>query len=259
MNGPRAIRRVLVAVIALSTIGLAGDVARGARAPLKERADRPAIRTGAFAGVPDAWAKAHRRYLDRARRADSDVVFLGDSITYAWGDDGRDDLGSPSWSAEFAPFRAANFGFSGDQTQHLLYRVLDGELEGHPRVAVVLIGTNNLSEGQSPEATASGIAAVVDAIHKVSPSTRVLLVGLLPRASGADDPHSPEVEQVNAIVRGWSIGVGVDFVDPARAFLGPDGRIGWDLTTDGLHPSTKGYRALAGVLRAPIRKLLDAN
>jgi hypothetical protein len=147
MSVLRAIRSILVAGIALSTVGLAGEIAKGARARPKERADRPAIRTGSFAGVPDAWAKAHLRYAERARRADSDVVFLGDSIIYAWGDEGRDDLGYTSWIAEFGPLKAANFGFAGDQTQHLLYRIEQGELAGHPRVAVVLIGTNNLSEG----------------------------------------------------------------------------------------------------------------
>jgi lysophospholipase L1-like esterase len=256
MNGPRAIRRLLVAVIALSTVGLTGDLARGARAKPKERVDRPAIRTDSMAGEPDAWAKAHRRYVEKARRADSDVVFLGDSITYAWGEEGREDFGSVPWSAEFAALHAANFSFPGDQTQHLLYRIRDGELEGHPRVAVVLIGTNNLSEGQSPEVTASGIAAVVDAIHEVSPSTRVLLVGLLPRDYNSDDPHSAEVERVNAIVRGWASEVDVEFVEAGPAFLRPDGRLDWDLSVDGLHPTSKGYRALADVLRGPIRRLL---
>jgi lysophospholipase L1-like esterase len=259
MSGPRAIRLILVAVIALCTIGLAGDIAKGARAKPKERADRPAIRTGTFAGVPDAWAKAHRRYTERARRADAEVVFLGDSITYGWGEEGREDLGKPSWLAEFAPLKAANFGFSGDQTQHLLYRIENGELDGHPRVAVVLIGTNNLSEGQSPEATASGVAAVVDAIHEVSPTTRVLLVGLLPRLPGADGPYSAGVKQVNAIVRGWSREAEVEFLDAGAAFLKPDGQLDWDLSLDGLHPSAKGYRALADVLRGPVRRLLGVG
>jgi lysophospholipase L1-like esterase len=256
MSGRNAFRFFLIAVIALGSIGLTGDFARGARAKPKERADRPAIRTGTFAGVPDAWAKAHRRFAERARRADADVVFLGDSITHAWGEEGREDLGYPSWLAEFTPLKSANFGFPGDQTQHLLYRIGSGELAGHPRVAVVLIGTNNLSEGESPETTASGIAAVVDAIHEVSPSTRVLLIGLLPRDLGANDSHRGEVSQVNAIVEGWAREAKVDFLDPGAAFLEADGRLKWDLYMDGLHPSSPGYHVLAEVLRAPIRKLL---
>jgi len=256
MSGPRSVRMILVAIIALGTVGMTGDLASGARAPIGEPADRPASRSAVGDGQGDAWAKAHRRYVERARRSDADVVFLGDSITHAWGDEDRDDLGHESWRALFAPLRSVNFGFPGDQTQHLLRRVEDGELDGHPRVAVVLIGTNNLGDGHSAEETASGIAAVVDAIRRSSSSTRVLVVGILPRRSGPGDLPGPESARVNAIVGGWAVGAEVEFLDAGASFLRPDGRLDYALTRDGIHPSAKGYAILARALREPVRRLL---
>ncbi|WP_435005793.1 GDSL-type esterase/lipase family protein [Tundrisphaera lichenicola] len=254
-----AIRGIQIAFIAVSAIGLAEDFASGARSRREDRADRPAVRSGEWEGDPDRWTQTHQNYVDRARRADADLVFLGDSIFYAWGDDSRNDLGHPSWRSEFAPLKAVNFGFPGDQTQHLLHRIDDGELDGHPRVAVVLIGTNNLTSGQSVEATASGIAAVVDRIRQASPSTRILLLGLLPRGSRASDPLRVAAGRVNEIIERWASRTGVDYLDVGASFLRPDGRIDVNLMMDDLHPSPGGYQSMAEALRDPIRRLLGVG
>ena len=111
----------------------------------------------------------------------TDVVFFGDSIT----DYFETAQGSPVWQREIAPLNAADFGVSGDQTQHLLWRLQNGELDGHPKVAVVNIGTNNLAYNTTSE-TAAGVAAVVQQIEALSPKTKILLMGLFPR--GASPP-----------------------------------------------------------------------
>ena len=259
MNDSKVVRKILVGFIALGTIGLAGDAASGARHKPRQQADVAAERTGAWGGEPDAWARAHRRHVERAAKADADVVFLGDSITHSWGGDGREDDGAAAWRAEFAPLKATSFGFPGDQTQHLLHRIGDGELAGHPRVAVVLIGTNNLGEGQSPEVTASGIAAVVEAIHRASPGTKILLLGLLPRGYRADDPLRRDAEQVNAIVAGWAADAAVTYLDAGPALLRRDGRLRADAMKDDVHPTSEGYRLLASAIRGPLRALLGGG
>src|SRR5262249_61955100 len=130
----------------------------------------------------------HQWNVARAQLADSDVVFLGDSITYWWGDVGRDALGYNVWSQQIAPLNPANFGIPGDRTQNLLWQVENGELVGQPKVAVILIGTNNLADGQTPEQTADGIAMVVQAVRTQSPQTKILLLGILPRGGSPSDP-----------------------------------------------------------------------
>jgi hypothetical protein len=182
----------------------------------------------------------------------SGVVFFGDSITQAWAWSG---FGKTSWDASLAPLGAVDFGVGSDQPQNLLWRLLKGELGGHPRVAVVMIGTNNL--GYGPQETAAGITAVVETIRSVSPGTRVLLLGILPRST-PDDPYRGEIAQINGQIAGLADGNKVRYLDLGSLFLLPDGTIPPELidTPFLLHPSTAGYQLLSDAVRAPIEALL---
>src|SRR5947209_1212834 len=69
-------------------------------------------------------------------------VAIGDSITDGWRGQGRD-----VWKETFGPYNAYNIGIGGDQTQHVLWRLDNGELDGinpNPKVAMIMNGTNNL-------------------------------------------------------------------------------------------------------------------
>jgi N-acetylglucosamine-6-sulfatase len=184
----------------------------------------------------------------------SNVVFFGDSITAGWDMPG---FGQPSWDASLAPLGAADFGVGGDMTQHLLWRLLNGELGGRPRVAVVEIGTNDM--GYRPQETAAGIAAVVKTIRAESPGTRVLLLGILPRSSPSD-PVRGEIAQVNGLIAGLADGTIVRYVDLSSLFLLPDGTIPPELMSTPLllHPTTAGYQLMSDALRAPIEALLSS-
>ena len=74
---------------------------------------------------PDAWQQMARALAEDARRASPRAVFLGDSITQAWGSDGKAE-----WDARFAPLGAANLGIGGDRTQNVLWRIENGALDG---------------------------------------------------------------------------------------------------------------------------------
>ena len=200
----------------------------------------------------------HQQDLERALSGPDRVVFLGDSITDLWGDAGR-DLGAASrvWDAQIAPLGAANFGVAGDQTEDLLWRVEGGELAGHPKVAVVLVGVDNLVQGQTPIETAAGVAAVVGAIRTASPGTRVLLLGLFPVGDPFRTTIGAEVGQVNALISRLGDGDHVRFLDIGATFLRPDGTLDTALFLDGLHPTVAGYRAWAAAIRGPLRAMLD--
>src|SRR5262245_44285327 len=83
--------------------------------------------------------KYHQSYVETARKGEHDVVFTGDSITFGWGRAGKE-----VWEKSFEPLKAVNFGIGGNRTQHVLWRLQNGELEGKPKVVVMMIGTNNL-------------------------------------------------------------------------------------------------------------------
>jgi lysophospholipase L1-like esterase len=207
---------------------------------------------GNDANQPGQWTDLHEGFVAQARQGGEDVLFLGDSITYFWGDPAH---GAAAWRAGLEPLGAVGFGIPGDQTQNLLWRLQNGELDGRPKVAVVMIGVNDLGHGQSPADTATGIAAVVDTIRAESPQTKVLLLSLLP-AGGTDSFLNPGIARVNAMIAGLDDGRDVRFLDVASRFLGPDGDAAPGLLADGLHPSAAGYSVLADALTGPIEDLL---
>jgi len=103
------------------------------------------------------WVKRHEGFVAEAKQGGIDILFMGDSITDFWR-----NRGSNVWNKYYAPRHAADFGISGDRTQHVLWRMDNGELDGiKPKVAVVMIGTNNV-HANTPAEVAEGITAIVN-------------------------------------------------------------------------------------------------
>lgn len=192
-----------------------------------------------------AWLKRHEEFVARAREGSIDLLFLGDSITDWWREP---DRGAGVWEAWLAGKRAANFGINADRTQHLLWRLRNGELEGYvPKVVVLLIGTNNTGmEKDRPvprntaEETVEGIRLVLDEIRHRFPTAQVILLGLFPRA----EPGSLQrlqVEEINRSLSTWGDGRAVFYLDFGNQFLDAEGRTIEEIMPDGLHLSAKGY------------------
>src|SRR5262249_58422362 len=121
------------------------------------------------------WVKRHEGFVAMAQKGNIDVLFLGDSITDAWGGPGHNSKsnGAEVFAKEFEPLKTANFGIGGDQTQHVLWRLQHRDLEGiHPKVVMLMIGTNNTA-AHSAEQIAEGLTAIVKEIHKRSPQTKI--------------------------------------------------------------------------------------
>ena len=150
----------------------------------------PSPRTEASAVTPvDAtWHAAWHGKIAAKRaegRGDFDLLLIGDSILDLWPTKGKASYGA------FAPWKPLNLGISGESTEHVLHRLLHGQLDGlKPRVAVVMIGTNNLGhrEDERPEWAAAGVRRIVETVRTRLPETRILLLAILPRGGnrGAD-------------------------------------------------------------------------
>src|SRR3954470_8408249 len=145
------------------------------------------------------WLQRPEGFAEGAKKGGFEVLFQGDSITDGW----RNGAAKKIWDATFAPMKAANFGISGDRTQHVLWRLQNGEFEGLtlPKVVVLMIGTNNIGQKDNPESPASavaGIQAIVKEIHKKSPNTKVLLLGVFPRGEKSDNPFRAQIQEINA-------------------------------------------------------------
>jgi lysophospholipase L1-like esterase len=204
------------------------------------------------------WLKRHEGFVNMAKQGDIGLLFLGDSITDAWGGEGHDEKsnGREIFEKEFKPLKAANFGIGGDRTQHVLWRLQHGELQGiHPKVLMLMIGTNNMGSNSAAE-IAEGIIAIVKEIHKRSPTTKTLLLGVLPRGE-KPAPMRDKIKRVNEIIsRLDDGGKTVKYLDFGDKFLQPDGTISLEIMPDYLHLSPKGYQIWADAVKEPIHELL---
>jgi lysophospholipase L1-like esterase len=204
--------------------------------------------------------KRHEKFVEIAKRGNVDVLFLGDSITDAWGGEGHNPkaAGHEAFEKEFLPLKAANFGIGGDRTQHVLWRLQNGELEGiQPKVVMLMIGTNNSNRNDNTaEEIADGITAIVKEIHKRSPATRVLLLGVFPRGEKPNKQRD-KIKEVNTIISKLDDGgKTVKYLDIGSKFVQEDGTISKAIMPDFLHLSPKGYQIWADAVKGPIHELL---
>src|SRR6516162_10263289 len=140
----------------------------------QESSTEPAARKKDYSWMSLAdWNRRHEDHVKRIKEGNVDLLFVGDSITEGWGN-------NAVWQKTYAPLKAANIGIGGDTTENVLWRLENGEVEGiSPKVAVLLIGTNNFGlEGHAPDAVAKGVAAVVQALRKKLPSTKIILLAI---------------------------------------------------------------------------------
>ena len=220
-----------------------------------------------------AWAQKHENLtlLARTMGPSIRVMFLGDSITNHWAWKAPD-----VWDKEFAPLGAQNFGVSGDRTQHVLWRLRNGESENlKPDAVVLLIGTNNVPRAadarNSPREIVEGIVAVVEELCSRFGAAKVLVLAVFPRGK-PDSLQRRVVAHVNAdlpsalgeLVSGSAdasspcVRRDVRFVDVGHVFLDAEGSVDASMP-DLLHPAPAYYARLASVLRGPVRRLLGLS
>lgn len=169
------------------------------------------------------------------------VLLLGDSLTERFPHDAPQ-----TWGEKMLPRGVLNAGVSGDRTEHLLWRMQHGNLAGPPPpVAVVLIGTNDLGHGRSPEDTAEGIRADLLYLRQHLPHTRILLLGLWPRAASPEARLRRDVQTVNRLIERCGDDRTVVYADIGNVLLDPDGRLSRKISPDLLHFSEAGYARLA--------------
>ncbi|MDP6546353.1 MAG: family 20 glycosylhydrolase [Phycisphaerae bacterium] len=201
------------------------------------------------------WSTRHKQIVERNKTVKPDVIFLGDSITHYWAGPPKAPIvsGQGAWEKLFAGYTVTNMGFGWDRTENVVHRLRNGALDGiAPKLAVILIGTNNLAVKNTPREIYWGIQAIVDEIHKRCTDTKVLLLGILPRKRKF--AHTPE--RVNNLLATLNDRPYVRFYNVNYHLLDKDGRLRAELYRDGVHPGAKGYAAIAEALRPVIDELL---
>ncbi len=199
------------------------------------------------------WAERHAACVEKTKAGGVDLAFLGDSITQGW-----EGAGRSVWEKHFAGLKAANFGFSGDRTEHVLWRLDNGELVGlSPKLVVIMIGTNNIGHKSSNAAqTAEGVKAIVAKLREKVPGAKILLLGIFPRAEKPTDPMRVAVNEATAKFKEAADGKDVVFLDVADKFLAPDGTLPKEIMPDALHPNTKGYEIWADAILPKVQEMM---
>ncbi|MBI5775691.1 MAG: GDSL family lipase [Verrucomicrobia bacterium] len=215
--------------------------------------DKAAPKVGADGQVNEGFAKSHANYVKIAREGKAQLAFYGDSITAGWAGGGKE-----VWAKAFGKYQPANFGIGGDRTQHVLWRIENGELDGiKPKATVLMIGTNNAG-GDSAEGIAAGIRAILDAIHRRSPGTKVLLLAVFPRGDKPDGKFNAaheKLKKVNAIIAQYADGKKVHYLDIGEKFL-VDGKLTKEIMPDFLHLSAAGYQIWADAITPKLAELM---
>ena len=204
-------------------------------------------------GEPQAgFMGSHGKFVNIAKENTAKLLFLGDSITAGWASQ------KAVWDAAFGQYSPANFGIGGDRTQHVLWRITNGELDGFtPKALVLMIGTNN-SGSDSPEGIAAGVTKIVETIQKKSPSTKILLLAVFPRGDKtAQAPVREKLNTVNQHIAKLNDGKQVFFLDIGAKFLEPDGTLTREVMPDLLHLSAKGYQIWADAISPSLAKLMQ--
>jgi lysophospholipase L1-like esterase len=208
---------------------------------------------------------AHAELLDKAQHGGIDVYFLGDSITRRWG--ASDTQYKPmlaNWTENFFGWNAADFGWGGDTTQNILWRITSGELDGvNPKVIVLLAGTNNVGNqpGADPNATeakaadvTSGIKAILDVCQAKAPDATIILTAIFPRNDNI--AVMPTIDQINANIAKFADGKKIRFLNVNDKLADQNGKLFDGMMGDNLHPTVKGYQVWADGLKPILIELL---
>jgi lysophospholipase L1-like esterase len=203
--------------------------------------------------TPNAgFLKNHEKFLARAKEGNVDLLFLGDSITAGWGSNGKE-----VWTQRYANRNAANFGIGGDRTQHVLWRIENGELEGiKPKVIVLLIGTNNTATDDA-DRIAEGVTKVVKTARDKT-GAKVLLLGVFPRGENPEKGgrQRQRITRINEVISKLDDGKTVRHLDLTDKFMQPDGTISKNVMYDSLHLTPKGYQMWADAMEPLLAEMM---
>ncbi len=216
-----------------------------AEAPPMHAAVKPAPRDA-------GWIKRHEGFNELAKKGDIDLVFIGDSITDGWRGGGKEP-----WSKFYGNRKAFNIGIGGDRTQHVLWRLENGNIEGlKPKLAVIMIGTNNSNgKDHTAEEIADGIKAIVAKLRDKLPETKILLLAIFPRGE-KPNPQREKNAKASELASKVADGKMVHYLDIGPKFLQEDGTLSKEIMPDLLHLNNKSYTLWAEAIEPKVAELL---
>jgi lysophospholipase L1-like esterase len=163
------------------------------------------------------------------------------------------------WENSFPGLTVQNLGVNAITTDNLRQMILDGRFpEHHPKVVIILIGTNDIgAKHAQPDHPAGNIAEIVALIRGMSPASRILLVAPLPRGHLPNEPLREPLRQVGKLISRCADQSHITYADIGNRLVDGDGSISQTVLHDYLHPTDLGYEILADALRPFLMKALN--
>ncbi len=194
--------------------------------------------------VSEWWQNRHAKKLEEIKgpKSNTQLIFIGNSIINDLESSGNKEI----WEKFFGKYNPLNLGFGGDRTENVLWRITHGEIEGlHPKIAVILIGTNNTDAEHYPTTNtgaevAEGIIAICDVVRLKLSQTKILILKIFPFGEDPNNKRRADNNEASRIASKIADGKNIFYADLNDNFLNPDKTIDTSIMPDYLHPSVAG-------------------
>lgn len=198
------------------------------------------------------WMERHNKFNERVKKGNVDLLLIGDSITQGWEGPGAREV----WKTFYEKRNAVNLGIGGDRTQHVLWRLDHGNIDGiKPKAAVLMIGTNN-SGSNTSEQIAEGVKAIVEKLRTKLPDTKILVLAIFPRGENNENKNRQVNAGANAIIAKLADDKNVFYLDIGPKFTDASGNLSKEVMPDLLHLNEKSYRTWAESTEEMVKKLM---
>lgn len=205
---------------------------------------------GADGRISAAYAAKHEAQCAAVAARRPELILIGDSITARWPEE--------MLEGRFSKHRPVNLGIGGDWIQNVLWRVQNGALEkAKPKVIVLLVGINNLTAGFTPDEVTQDVSTLLKTLHHKTPSSRILLLGILPRGPSVNDEPNSRIRQTNILLATLADQNRVFYLDVGGRLVEPDGTILTQVMPDRLHVAGPGYTRWMEAMGPVLDELLD--
>jgi len=208
-------------------------------------------------GEGEWWSQRHQTIVNSLEK-DPELILVGNSIFHSLDNEDRKEV----WEKYLDQYHTVNMGIGGDRTENVIWRLQNGSLEDiHPRLAVILIGTNNTDGNHylnisTPEELAGGIWEICKTIREKLPETKILLMGILPY--GYKPNHRDNINKAtNNLIKNFAEkDSGIHYIEIGQIYLDAEGKVNKQLMPDYLHPNAKGHMLMFQALDDEILRLI---
>jgi lysophospholipase L1-like esterase len=204
-----------------------------------------------IADAREEWQEQHAEFIKIASSRQLELIFFGDSLTRGWIEHQQ------VWVEHVTPKPTGFFAIGGDTTNHVLWRIENGELDGPPpKLVLLLIGTNNRWVLDDSTDIATSIAFITARIQERVPQAKILVLGVLPQGPKAWGSSRVIFTDVNQQLKSLDNAKSIFVRDLGACLLDTDGELNKTVSEDGTHLTQVGYMRLANALGPIVRELL---